>query len=319
MNTASLCVFAAAMSLAACHRAPESGASESAPAEPRPAPTAPAAPPTGATATAFTARFLAYVRHAQPDAHVRATGDLEVSAEGGRTLPLANLTAECAGEGAAAATQCEQAMERWTRVLLSAVPAPVLPANVRASLFPDTVIASERARAVTGTAPFVGQPWVGPLWLVYVADSPDAIATITPADQAHLGLDDRALHDLALANLRHALPEDMHGELFSENVPGIYVLHPGDSYGAARLILHERWAPLAAEQHGDLLAAGPARDIALYASTASEREVWSLRWLAQEMYKNEPHPMSPALLRWTPAGWELFDANTVPVGRPPAQ
>lgn len=329
MHAPAVMALVAALCVAACHRSPEPGgdrsAARAAPHAPSTAPT-PApdpAPPTGSAATAFTERFLAYVRRTHPAAQVRASGDLEVTIEGGTALPLANLTAECSGDGAGA--QCERAMERWTRVLLDTThaPAPATRENVRAALFPAAVVLAERARAQRDNPgapmPFVGRSWVGPLWLAYVIDSPDTIATMTSVSQNELGLDEHALHELALDNMRRAFPQDVHGEPFAETTPGLHVLRPPDSYGAARLILHERWAPIAREVSGDLLAAGPARDTALYTGSASERDVHALRWLAQQMFQHEPHPMSPAVLKWTPRGWVLFDENATPVGPPPTQ
>ena len=320
----SMAVLAA---LSACDRAPEPGGGEPpvSPAAPRRAPSAPPAPPTGAAASGFTERFLAYVRRTHPEVQVRATGELEVTIEGGAALPLANLTAECAGAGTgpAATSQCDNAMARWTRVLLDTTHPPAAPTReaVRAALFPASTVVTERARArrerPDAPMPFVGRPWVGPIWIAYVLDSPDAIATMTSAEQDQLALDEHGLHDLALENMRRAFPEDMHGEPFAGSAPGLRVLRPTDSYGAARLILHERWAPIAREVSGDLLAAGPARDVAIYTGSASPRDVYALRWLAQEMFQHEPHPMSPAVLKWTPEGWTLFDENASPLGPPP--
>jgi hypothetical protein len=253
------------------------------------------------------------VRRAHPDAAaVHATGPLEVAIEGGtQNMSLSNLTAECLGVSEA---ECARSMENWARVLVATpnAAAALAPENLRAVLFPTD-------HEVTRTT--VGRPWVGPLTLAYVIDTPDTIGSLGAAGQAQLGLDDDELYGLALANLRRAFDDDLEvlrGAPFSPATPSLRVVRPPDSYGAARLILHERWAPLAAEVRGDLLAAAPARDIALHVDSAAARDLWSIRWLAQEMYRNEPHPIHPAVFKWTPRGWELFDENMTPVGPPPS-
>lgn len=81
----------------------------------------------------------------------------------------------------------------------------------------------------------------------------------------------------------------------------IRVIHEGDSYEASRLILHHRWAAIAAQVRGDLLVAAPSRDFVYF--TGSREDVAGLRALARAS-DQQGHPLTSTLLRWTPSGWE---------------
>jgi hypothetical protein len=168
-----------------------------------------------------------------------------------------------------------------------------------------------RARAESLPEPVIGRPLVGPLWEVFVIDTPDQIIHLSAVTHAALGapsLDE--LHALAQDNMRAAFAEALTSTPFDpERAPNVRVVTIGDSYESARIFLHERWAEIARTVSGDLLVSAPARDVLVYTGSASDVDVATLRYLAQGMVEHEPHPISPAVLRWTPERWELFHAN----------
>jgi hypothetical protein len=157
----------------------------------------------------------------------------------------------------------------------------------------------------------VYRPWAGPLVQVLVIDDGDTITSATRDDIAALGLGEAAVWRRALANMRTAFPAAITGPAVDESTPNVHIGHYVDSYGAARLVMHERWNPIAAA--GSLLVAAPARDIVLWVTNPSARVLRAFHWLAQQLFAEQPHPISPAVFRWTPSAWELESANTSPI------
>jgi hypothetical protein len=49
----------------------------------------------------------------------------------------------------------------------------------------------------------------------------------------------------------------------------------------------------------------PSPDLVLYSSEDSNTAIDALRALAKNMMARAPKPLSGALLRWTPKGWQL--------------
>lgn len=315
---ARLVSVAVAFLVAGCgsHRSDDSPAAPSpSHAPPRAAPTTPhptiGAPPRGADAEAFTAAFVARARAQHPGVNVHATGPLTVAIrEGGTDLALDNLAGECGG----VATGCDAAFDRWIRVLFAEEAprsAAIDRASVRAFLVPQGSL---------DTTHVVARPWVASLWEVMVLDAPDTITVMRDVDARQLGMDVPALASLAEANMRRAFAGTIAADsvAFSPQAPGVRVYHPTDSYGNSRLLLHDLWEPVAPTVRGELIAAAPARDIVVWAGTGDERDVLGVRFLAQQMFAHEPHPIAPLVLRFTPDSWVVYDANTEPIA-PPAR
>ena len=279
------------------------GGEPSDPPRPRATDGRPAVQPDLARRVADRARILS------PTTRVERTDERHVQIGEG-TLDVSNLGEECRR----APDACDEAIDRYVRSAIEPTASATREA-VRAVLLPveAATAAREEAAARGGDEPLVGRPFAGRLFEAFVLDEPDRIVHLTSQGLRELGdptLEE--LHQLALANMRRVFPDALPHEPFSDRAPDVRVVRTGDSYENSRVLLHERWAPIARQVRGDLLVAAPARDAVVFTGAASERDVAALRWLAQQMAENEPHPISPAVLRWTEGGWELFHANDRP-------
>jgi hypothetical protein len=259
-------------------------------------------PPTGAEARAFTQRFLDFAARTRPELHLRAAGELSVQGDKPGPFLLANLWSECSTDPSI----CDTAMARWLRAIARPENAPFTVGDLRVALFAGEMLDGDRKLS------HVLRPWISPLAQAVVINSPDTITVLSRKEAKRLGLDDDALFRKAMANLRAALPAKIEGKRLDPNAAtGPVLAQFSDNYGGARLLLHERWASIAAG--GTLFAAAPARDMLIWIVSPSEREAVGFRGLAQLMFAHEPHPISPAVFRWTPAAWVLEDVNQQPI------
>lgn len=252
-------------------------------------------------------RFIAKIHELDPSITVETRDPMHLVV-GELEADLRNLSEECRRSP----DVCDAAIDRYARFVASPRAAATRQ-RVRAVLLPADTVEQMRsvARASDAPDPVIGRPFVGPLWEGFVIDSDEAITHMSAQALAELGnpsLDE--LHELAMTNMREAFPSTLQHQPFSaEQAPNVRVVTIGDSYENSRILLHERWAEVARTVEGDLLATAPARDVVVFTWSASATDVASMRWLAQQMVQHEPHPISAAILRWTPRGWELFHAN----------
>ncbi|HTJ83411.1 MAG TPA: hypothetical protein VL400_16945, partial [Polyangiaceae bacterium] len=65
-------------------------------------------------------------------------------------------------------------------------------------------------------------------------------------------------------------------------------------------------ARVALELEGDVVACVPARDVLLFADTASDGAIARMGEIADEILEDGDHVISPTLLRRTPRGWERY-------------
>lgn len=265
----------------------------------------------------FTRSVADRLRAQSPEATVVVQGSLtlEVTLPGDRssTLSLDNLWRQCGGrfEG------CE-AVDRYLRSVEATLAGQGLeprPELVRAVLKDREWVEYVRRSLAEGPSDkaeenaLVLRPFVADLFVVYVLDMPDGMKMLTRGDAAKLALDDSRLHELALANLGEAAGDIPFRPL--EAGSAIRLVQVGDSYEASRVLLHDRWAPIAATVKGSLVAAAPARDTVVF--TGSEEDIAGLSALVHRLVDEAPHPLSPTLLRWTKEGWVAFE--TGPSGR----
>ncbi|HEX8550293.1 MAG TPA: hypothetical protein VF681_01930 [Abditibacteriaceae bacterium] len=118
----------------------------------------------------------------------------------------------------------------------------------------------DRAELPTRALGFTG------LYVAYVLDSPHHVAYLTRDQAEELNLDDRALHDLALSNLRARTD----WASFEPARQALTVLQNSDGHDTARILLIPEWLP-----EGETLAAAiVARDILLLAP-APQNEDWA--------------------------------------------
>lgn len=144
-------------------------------------------------------------------------------------------------------------------------------------------------------------PFIGDLWVICVLDMPEAISTLGPGDLAKLGLSREEA--LAIAKTNDAAlfePVERVGHPFPDGHVGLVATNP---YEASRLLLPASWASLAAKYGGQLLVAAPGTDVMIYADARQPDALQSMRNHAAMVAARATRPLSPTILRWTPAGW----------------
>jgi uncharacterized protein YtpQ (UPF0354 family) len=153
-----------------------------------------------------------------------------------------------------------------------------------------------RGRALT-------RPLAEGLVIVPVLDSPRAVRVFNDTDRAALGLTQDQVFDIAIANLRSSVKPLT---TVAKAIPsGQFGTLTGDYYQTSRLALIDSWAPLAQAQGGVLIVAAPSADLVIYSSDDRSAAIDALRTLAKNMMARAPKPLSGAVLRWTPKGWQL--------------
>ncbi|MGV7218412.1 hypothetical protein [Bradyrhizobium sp. UFLA05-112] len=169
------------------------------------------------------------------------------------------------------------------------------------------VRSTEYMRQALGPAPgamVTPRPLVEGLVIVPVLDSPRTLRMLNDKDRATLGLTTNQAFDIGIANLRNATRPLM--EVAKAAPPGQIGTIGGDYYQTSRLALPDSWAPLAQAQRGVLIVAAPSADVLLYVGEDSGAAIDALRTLAKGVMARSPKPLSGALLRWTPKGWQLI-------------
>lgn len=182
-------------------------------------------------------------------------------------------------------------------------PQPAKPENLRLVLRSSAEIAAAKQSSST----ILAQPLVGDLWqaLAVQTDSGDSpafrFATSSDLDQLRLSPDgafalgqQNAMTALApLANVTHDLTPHQIGIIQSK----------GDE--TSRVLAAKDWAALAGQLDGRLLIAVPASDTVLYCEENGSQSVRTFAAAARDTAAKASHAVSPALLRWTPAGWQI--------------
>lgn len=158
-------------------------------------------------------------------------------------------------------------------------------------------------REVDARGPALTRPLTEGLVIVPVLDSPRTVKIFNDKDRAALGLTPDQVFAIAIANVRGSLKPLVSAA--KPAVPGQFGTLKGDYYATSRLALIDSWAPLAQAQGGVLIVAVPTPDLVLYSGEDSSAALDALRTLARNVVARAPKPLSAALLRWTPKGWQL--------------
>jgi hypothetical protein len=260
-------------------------------------------------------RFEAAVRSKAPDLKVTVldpdTLKIKTPGEIEGQVSLDNLKLACQSDPAS----CDAAIAHFAQVTVntfSSLGEQAAPSReqIRAMLKDDGYIQGLKKALAEGPADkavdnaVLHEKFLGDLWIVYVLDQPTATALLNKGALKDLGLAEDALHGVALENMRKALLPIPTQAV--EGVSGLYGVEAGDSYEAARLLLHEAWKPLADKVSGELIACAPIRDVVLYAGSEDAPALTAMRSIAAKMMRAEPYPLSAGLLRWTPQGWQEF-------------
>ncbi len=144
----------------------------------------------------------------------------------------------------------------------------------------------------------VAEPLVGDLWVLCVIDMPGAMQILGSAQMAKLNLSANEALALCKENAAATLPQ-LAPTRRDYPWAGVNIV-TGDPYDAGWLIFPERWTTIAENLQGDLLVAAPGVDI----SGAAPDSVAALGKAASVVAAKAQKPLSTAVFRWTPTGWE---------------
>lgn len=184
------------------------------------------------------------------------------------------------------------------------------PARVRAVIRDRAFVDSSR-KALAGTAPggkdadIVAAPFTGDLWTVLVVEYPTGSTILQKSDLATLKLGPDEAMALARRNLAALLPPL--SSLARRYLDGPVMFAIGGPYESSRLLLPETWAQVAKENGGKLVATAPGRDIVAYVQGDSKGDAVALRQFVQKTRQSQKYPVTSAVLRWTPEGWQAVE------------
>jgi hypothetical protein len=173
------------------------------------------------------------------------------------------------------------------------------------------VLRTEASFAAAGSSgtDVVRRPWTGPIDQTLAEDGPEPTFLRRKRIEGATDLD--GLFARGISNLRKACPQPVR-QASVEGRSHVQIARFPDNYSSARLLLPELWEKIAAEGHGHLTVAVPARDILLWTTSTAKDDQAGIRGQARTAYQSRSFPISPAILRWTGRGWKVEDPNPVP-------
>ncbi len=257
-------------------------------------------------------RLASAVSQAYPDRTVRIAdpGEVVVTDPDGteQRMFLNNLRAGCLD----APEDCDALIARQVGSLgdIAAMDAPTA-AQLRPILKDASYLAEvDRITGQADTPELVAasrvlrRPFHGALSVLWVLDMPDSMGMVSQSTLDDLGLSQEAMEARALDNLVACCSELPVQPV--EGVPGVFQMWVGDSYEAARLLLHQAWAPLVETVPGGLVAVAPSREVVLFTGSEDSMGKQALATAAQGISESA-YGLEPVLLLWTPLGWQALD------------
>lgn len=240
-------------------------------------------------------------------ATLKVKTDLDLEA----TISLDNLKLACSSDP----PSCPQMTDNFSEKIVSSLkaaqgPVQLKPEMIRAVLKNQEYM--DGLEEVYKQSPpekreenkIVSKKFMAGLHIVYVVDSPGSMRQLSVGDMQDLKLDPEKVHALAMANMEKALGDIPKAD--APELPGLFVVTAGDSYEAARILLHKKWGKIAEEVEGDLVVALPTRDLVFFTGSADENRVRILFEMAKRVVEREPYSLTDKLFKWTPAGWVEF-------------
>ena len=199
--------------------------------------------------------------------------------------------------------KCDAAMDDFAKQTADAVRernVQIYPPMMRLALRPVPYVERMRAQMGASPVPVYTRAVVPGLVLVPVADLGRSVRFVGERDLTRLGLTQTQLFALAEHNLRAA--QKPLGEVAGDADPVGRIT--GDEYASSRIAFLDDWRELAARLHGHLLVMVPRPDLVLYTDGSVPGHAEALRDQGKDLVIKADRPLSSALLRWTPAGWE---------------
>lgn len=163
--------------------------------------------------------------------------------------------------------------------------------------------AAQASSATPGLVQLLPRPFVEGLVTLPVLDAPRSLKPMGERDAEKLGLSEREVYELGLANLRNELkPLSQVAKVARRGEIGQLV---GDVLQPSRLLLVDTWLPLVQEQGGVLIVAIPATDAVFYIGEDTPSAIDALRSLVKNVMSKAPNRLSNTLLRWRDSRWEV--------------
>lgn len=249
---------------------------------------------------AFTERVAGVIRSRERELPVHVRGPLRIDVGEFRAI-LDRVYRFCLGTDDAT---CRGEIDHYVGALLGHVRgAPLAPtaADVRLAVRTEAYVGAATEFA-GGRDVLQPRPFVDGLVILPVVDQPQTIRMLVEADNRSLALDPDAVFRLGLQNLAAEWSPLL--QVAAPAPPGRLGHFTGGAYESSRVIDHAQWQPLVEAQHGTLFVSLPTTDTILYASEASIDAIDALQVLSRQILQHSPNPLSDAVLKWTPEGWQ---------------
>jgi hypothetical protein len=202
---------------------------------------------------------------------------------------------------------CERATREYLRVTVDYTAlqfgAPAL-AQLRAAVREAAYVESLRQQVPD----LLTEPLVADLWVVSVRDTPAVALPLSAAQLGDWQIDIAHAQGLARRNVAEALG-GLDRQVRALPEQGIGYIQTGNYYVSSYLLDVASWEPVAARMRGRLVVAAPARDLILYADSASPNLDRVLGPLLENLMQRSQVPLSTTVLVWTATGWEAWDGT----------
>ncbi len=197
---------------------------------------------------------------------------------------------------AASDSERQQMMDAFVASLIGATAArPDDTEMPMAQVFP-VLRHTEYLASIGDTSQIVQAPGFGDMVVLFVVDSPDGTASISPEMVAMAGLTPESLAALALENLRaKAVDLKLEGQ-------SPYYLTLDGYYESSLLLDADLWAGIAA-QIGPLAMMVPARDLVMFAPVDDAAALQIMQDLAVDVIAQAPYAISGLVYLWQDGTW----------------
>ena len=254
-------------------------------------------------AKAFTARAAELFAQAAPQAKVTIKGPLTLSIDAPGAPAVATLDSAysfCLRNP----DDCERGLLSYVGKLAATFETPTAPpesSKLRAIVRPAGYVETYKKLYSRQGGP-VAEPLVGDLWVLCALDLPGAVKIVSGDQLAALKLSREDALAACKQNIAAALPP-LAPYKRDYPWPGVNIV-TGDAYDASWMIFPDRWSNLAESVGGDLLVAAPGVNSIIYGSGRANDSVVALAKAAAFVAAQAEKPLSTAVFRWTPTGWE---------------
>lgn len=259
--------------------------------------------------TAYVARAFA---RALPGASIAMTAPLaltiDVPGTGKHEGYLANIYDQCQRTP----EHCAELVANWVDQISTTdaqQEKPLDRASLRIVLRPKADV--DQLRQTQKQEP-IAAPFIADLWMICVADLAKAIEYPNPKEFAALGLSRDDALKLCQANTANAL-RPIKKESVSNFIGKIGIV-ADDPYESSRLLLPESWMPLIGKSKTPFFVSAPGTDVLLYTRTKTAAALKRLQVATIGVAAKAHRPLSLAIFRWTPSGFEEVkeDASHAP-------